>query len=388
MIGGGQTPGKKGTINPGCESGSLFLGPDCKLIPISSVNLAESEANEGGKCSISLKAEVATPLSLIWSSAYKSEPATIVNFKLDPTSNQTSWMWRASGALPLLVHDPENTGVVTSATQLFGPWTFGGKNSDTGKARSTWRDGYEALASLDTNSDGVVAGTELAAISLWFDTNRDGVSQTGEVQRVTKLGISRLYFEPDRTEDGAPLASKGYERIVNGKSVQGRSIDWSEQSVTNEVHLSTGGLEQSDDARAALKGATLQESSPVSAIDQRLLGRWVWTIDGSEGGSGFLAFSGEEGGVSGITLNPIGIQNLGEVQAQVVFSHFVASLSKDRTGSTQVAFTAKGVSGAVLKNSASLSDDGQTMLGKTVVEGSHLAKSGSYQYTWRARKIS
>ncbi len=388
MIGGGQTPGSKGTLTPGCQTGTLYLNDKCELQPMHSVDEASKRNNPGGQCTLSLRAEVATPLSLIWSSAYKSEPSTIVAFKLDPTSKRTSWMWRGSESLPLLVFDPEGTGIITSAEQLFGPWTFGGKAVQQRDAQSTWRDGYEALASLDTDNDGKISDSELAPLSLWFDKNRDGISQAGEVVRVTKLGISSLYFQPDRSERGAPLATRGYERVVKGRIVQGRSIDWSEHAVTTQSELFSGGFDPDNQARARLNDSYDQKPFISSLVDQRLLGSWVWTIDGQEDGSGLLAFSADEDGVSGATINPLGVRNLDGVQAQISFSHFVVSVSKDHMGLTHVTFTAKGVSGALLTNSALLFTDGNIMSGKTVVEGSNLAKSGSYEYSWTARKLS
>ena len=44
-----------------------------------------------------------------------------------------------------------------------------------------------SLALLDTNHDGKLSGKELDALALWFDKNRDGVSQPGEVKLSPRL---------------------------------------------------------------------------------------------------------------------------------------------------------------------------------------------------------
>ena len=63
---------------------------------------------------------------------------------------------------------------------------------------------------------------------MWFDKNRDGVSQPGEVESLSSLGVTALYYKPDRTDpkSGDIRADLGYERVVNGKLVKGPSVDW------------------------------------------------------------------------------------------------------------------------------------------------------------------
>jgi hypothetical protein len=157
MIGGGQRGGSKGTLTPGCQTGSLFLDKDCKLQPTSTVNAQTPRCSAGA---ITYRSEVATPISLVWSDSYKALPSTIVSFKLNPYSNTSTWLWRGSSALPLLVHDPKGTGKIESATQLFGTWSFGGKPGDK---KTPWRDGYEALATMDKDGDGKLTLEEMQA---------------------------------------------------------------------------------------------------------------------------------------------------------------------------------------------------------------------------------
>ncbi len=392
MIGGGQRAGNDGRKTPGCSTGSLFVNDKCEMQPISSIK------ESVGQCYMTLKAEVATPLSLVWSDVYKSEPSTIVDFKLNPYSSATRWMWRASESLPLLVHDPENTGSITSAKQLFGHWAFGGKEAnpspESGTPMLPWRDGYEALATLDKDLDGAVAGEELSTISLWFDANRDGISQPGEVKRAVSLGITKLYYQADTVRDGAQFATKGYERNVDGVSVQRSSIDWLEQDASLQSSIAVGGF--AVDQQSAQQGESSESKStsgephgPAGGEFARdLLGKWTWEIDGQQGTVGFLAFEPDEEGIVGVTLSSVGMQGVPEVNAQIIFSHFEAEASKTSSGLTEVSFVVEGASGAQLSNVATVSDDGTVMIGKTVVTDSENAQSGSYEYTWRAKKLS
>ena len=176
----------------------------------------------------------ASPISLLWDeNASLTDSMTVVPFSIDASRPEAFSLWKASEKAPLLVYDPTHTGKVTSAKQLFGTYTFGGRTTkaayyQSDEARTPWDNGYEALALLDTNRDGKLSGKELDPLALWFDKNRDGVSQPGEVESLSALGVTALYYKPDRTDpkSGDIQANFGYERLVDGKLIKGASVDW------------------------------------------------------------------------------------------------------------------------------------------------------------------
>ena len=61
------------------------------------------------------------------------------------------WLTRWREQAPLLVYDPEHTGKVNSASQLFGQWTFGGQrlaalaSDGRGLVSGPWENGFDAL---------------------------------------------------------------------------------------------------------------------------------------------------------------------------------------------------------------------------------------------------
>ncbi len=132
-----------------------------------------------------------------------------VRFDGDGTGRVREWSWvTPRGAW--LVHDPKQTGRVTSAIQLFGGvafWLF-------------WDTGYDALRALDNNGDGELTGKELAGLSLWHDVNSDGVSDPGEVKPVATYGIVALScrFERDASHPDRIAFSKAGVRFADGKS--------------------------------------------------------------------------------------------------------------------------------------------------------------------------
>jgi hypothetical protein len=101
-----------------------------------------------------------------------------VNFDADGTGLKKSWTWITKDA-GWLVYDPHHTGEITSALQMFGSVTFW----------LFWENGYYALAAMDDNRDGMLAGEELQGFAIWQDLNRNGTCDRGEVKPVTDWGI-------------------------------------------------------------------------------------------------------------------------------------------------------------------------------------------------------
>jgi hypothetical protein len=107
--------------------------------------------------------------------------AADVRFDADGTGLQKRWTWISKDA-GWLVHDPQQTGKITSALQMFGGVTFW----------MFWNNGYEALRSLDDNGDGMLTGEELKGLAVWRDVNQNGISERGEVRTLSDWGIIAL----------------------------------------------------------------------------------------------------------------------------------------------------------------------------------------------------
>ena len=111
-------------------------------------------------------------------------PHASVAFDLDGSALPQRWTWiRPTAAW--LVFDKHGRGSITSGLQLFGSVTFW----------RFWRQGYDALRSLDDDGDGQIAGPELEGFALWHDRNADGRSDPGEVRPIGDWGIVSLSCE-------------------------------------------------------------------------------------------------------------------------------------------------------------------------------------------------
>ena len=139
-------------------------------------------------------------------------PDAGVAFDLDGSGLARHWGWITPKAA-WLVFDGKQTGQITSGLQMFGSVTFW----------IFWRDGYQALGSLDANGDGVLEGDELKGLALWQDTNGNGVSDPGEVKPLSAYGIDRLSCRGEYAGPGLRQSPQGV-RFKDG-SVR-PSYDW------------------------------------------------------------------------------------------------------------------------------------------------------------------
>jgi hypothetical protein len=99
-----------------------------------------------------------TPIVLSFRKATLSDlldPDKTVDFDLRGYGPRESWPW-VKPDLGFLVWDPNESGRIVSARQMFGGYTF----------QIFRRTGYDALRALDDNDDGVLSGSELDGIGV------------------------------------------------------------------------------------------------------------------------------------------------------------------------------------------------------------------------------
>lgn len=97
--------------------------------------------------------------------------------------------------------DRNGDSVINDGSELFGDKT---KLQDGTDAAS----GFEALAELDSNSDGVIntSDTAYTQLKVWQDENMDGISNTDELKSLEEAGISSIslnYTAAETTDETA-----------------------------------------------------------------------------------------------------------------------------------------------------------------------------------------
>ncbi len=127
-------------------------------------------------------------------------PQANVAFDLDGSGIQRRWGWITPKA-GWLVHDPRGEGKITSGLQMFGAVTFW----------VLWQDGYQALAALDNNHDGMLRAEELRGMAVWQDVNSNGISELGEVSTLGAWKVSGLSCRGESHPSGIPFSPNGVE---------------------------------------------------------------------------------------------------------------------------------------------------------------------------------
>ncbi|HPC96891.1 MAG TPA: hypothetical protein PLU87_18245 [Sedimentisphaerales bacterium] len=125
-------------------------------------------------------------------------PATVVSFDLDGDGRAEKRPWVKS-TTGFLVWDCGRTGRVTSGRQMFGSATWW----------MLFKNGYRAMDALDDNRNGRLDLGEMEGLSVWFDRNSDGLSDSGEVIPVCRLGISAIATRPDGLDGISPMCAAG-----------------------------------------------------------------------------------------------------------------------------------------------------------------------------------
>jgi Ca2+-binding RTX toxin-like protein len=94
----------------------------------------------------------------------------------DGLAERTGWVWSDDG---LLARDKNGNGKIDDVGELFGTKTTGG---------------FEVLATLDSNKDGLITSADSAWASLrvWRDLDHDGITDAGELQTLATVGVAKI----------------------------------------------------------------------------------------------------------------------------------------------------------------------------------------------------
>src|SRR6185295_18844060 len=116
-------------------------------------------------------------------SAHGISLGSTVQFDMNGDGQPHTIAW-TSGQDGVLVMDLDGSGAIESGQEIFSPIFAGG----------TFAHALEALATLDSNGDGVLdAGdAQFANLRVWVDANSDGVTDAGELLSLADLGITSI----------------------------------------------------------------------------------------------------------------------------------------------------------------------------------------------------
>jgi hypothetical protein len=411
--------GKKGSGSLLAKTLAEFLGAPSGKPGVSGNWFMDSECryreNITGAKLCGFAGVAVSPLSLVFDegSALDAD-MTVVDFSIDLNKPGSFSLWKGSDKAPLLVYDPDRSGNVATAARLFGNYTFGGRTSDLSQIkldsridRPVWGNGYEALGLLDSDHDGRIAGAELEPLSLWFDKNRNAQSEAGEVKSLKSVGITALYYQHPAGQLGTDDIGLdiGYERIVNGRIVQGRSVDWYAESFSSktEAMQALAAIVTSNSSRARLALDRDWRSDPLSFSPRapknhaaNLSGYWRWRLveDTNASNPGAFVFDqADDNSVRGFNVIETVLQhNEHDLHSGLAMLPAEGKLEIDSEGRQALTLTvADRNNGITAETKAVLEDGGFVLRGTTVQKfGSSNepnAKSATLTYEWVAQKF-
>ncbi len=118
-------------------------------------------------------------------------------FDIDNDGHRERTGWMAPDDA-MLVHDLNSDGKINDITEALSEYY--GADRGTG---AVWSSSFAALASLDSNHDGVInaSDTAFSDLRIWQDINQNGETEDGELQSLTDAGITELSLND--TADGS-----------------------------------------------------------------------------------------------------------------------------------------------------------------------------------------
>lgn len=133
--------------------------------------------------------EMLDPLVLVFNGQPVLFQSAEHGFSLTADGREARTDWPSS-ATPWLAMDRNGNGRIDDGSELFGsatPMGMGGTASN----------GFEALAELDDNADGVVDASDAgwAKLNVWRDDDGDGMSQPGELRSVAATGLLSISLD-------------------------------------------------------------------------------------------------------------------------------------------------------------------------------------------------
>jgi len=115
-----------------------------------------------------------------------------VSFDIDADGDLERVAWPSEvHEVGFLFLDRNDNGIPDSGSELFGDHTplMNGQTAEQG---------FEALAELDSNRDGVISQLDAAwvRLALWRDFDRNGIGGSGEISPLSSLSINGLHLDP------------------------------------------------------------------------------------------------------------------------------------------------------------------------------------------------
>jgi hypothetical protein len=162
------------------------------------------------------------------------QTGALFDLNADGQLDNVGWVSPKDG---LLAIDLNNDGIVNNGRELFGQFMF---KQDGSLAR----DGFDALRDYDANHDGVIDQQDAVynKLQVWVDGNSNGITDQGELQSLTSLGINNIGLAASYQyidQNGNILGDKASYTTNNGQSLDVVDV-WFQSKQVNLIQGTTG----------------------------------------------------------------------------------------------------------------------------------------------------
>ena len=141
--------------------------------------------------------------------AVRSTIGETVLFDIDADGLMDEIEWFAGDGDGILV----DTAEIGSDGSIDGSALFGDQGGQ-------YANGYDKLAMLDANGDGVVSGSEAAELALWIDDG-DAVLEDGELMTLSEAGVASISAEMSMDSEGRMRSSVD---MIDGSSLMTEDV--------------------------------------------------------------------------------------------------------------------------------------------------------------------
>jgi hypothetical protein len=223
---------------------------------------------------------------------------------------------------------------------------------------------------------------------LWFDNDQDAELDPGELRTASSSGITKIFVRPDQFLDSTQewSATVGYERVVNGTVVTGKSVDW-----TTQVYGShRAAIEQSRSfalGRDTAEERPQQVASTAATRPIGLSGIWAWRLPDSKAPVGLLFLNERDGAVRGFSvieefMDPEKSDGVRSVLRYVNLQGVVDSEQRSARFTLETALGQQTTSELTLDESGALQGSSQLQL-----TGGATGPSANLKYEWSAVRV-
>ncbi|MEE3732363.1 S8 family serine peptidase [Mannheimia haemolytica] len=189
---------------------------------------------------------------------------------------ETGWLNNQDG---LLVRDLNNNGKIDNMSEVFSEYYAGkaGRNGESGEKR--FKNGFEALKTLDSNKDNVFDSKDrdFNSVRVWQDANHNGITDSGELKTLSSLKITAIdlvYQEAGgQLFFGNELLARGYF-TRNGKKHEAAAVNFLANPRGHTITNVSGGKKTVTEAAGVLSQTSsfTAEGNQARTLEAKKLG--------------------------------------------------------------------------------------------------------------------